>query len=221
MNHQRSRNTAFTLIELLVVIAIIAVLAAFVTSAMSSSSQKAKATKCLNFIRQLGAAAIQYAGDHEGALPVTSHQRRLGEQSWTLSLQEYAGGTITFRCPADEDKRRVFTYMVNDFLTPTPAGAPDLDFSKLARLESPRSTLLFAEAAKEYTNADHFHFSEYRGTQVPPGALEGQIAVKRHTGSANYLFADAHVETLSWETVQERLREPGSRFIDPTAETNQ
>jgi len=218
MNSQQSRRSAFTLIEMLVVIAIIAILAGFLLTAMSSSSQKAKTTKCVSFLRQIGTACIQYAGENDGMLPVTSHQRRSGQQSWTLALQKYTAGTITFRCPADEDKARVYTYLLNDFLTPSPAGAPDLDFSRLSRLESPGQTLMFAEASKEYANADHFHFSELRGQQVPPGTLEGQIAVKRHLGSANYLFADAHVETLSWEQAQARLREPGSRLIDPTAE---
>jgi prepilin-type N-terminal cleavage/methylation domain-containing protein/prepilin-type processing-associated H-X9-DG protein len=215
----RPANAAFTLIELLVVIAIIAILAGVLLSSLSSSAKKAKAVKCLGFIRQIGIATIQYAGDNDGMLPVTSHQRKLGIKSWTLTLQQYAGGTITFRCPADEHTTRPYTYTVNDFLTPNPAGAPDLDFSRLTRIDSPRATLLFAEATKDYANTDHFHFSEYQGQQVPPAVFAEQVAATRHGGNANYVFADAHVETLSWEQVQDRLRTPGDRFVDPTATT--
>jgi prepilin-type processing-associated H-X9-DG protein/prepilin-type N-terminal cleavage/methylation domain-containing protein len=218
MKPHRKPHTAFTLIELLVVVAIIAILAGLLMSAMSSSSQKGKTTKCLNSLRQIGAAAIQYAGEHDGTLPVTTHQRKLGEQSWTLSLQKYAGGTITFRCPADEDATRVYTYVVNDFMTPNPAGAATLDYSRLTRLESPRATLLFGEATKTYTNTDHFHFADYYGQTIPPEFFKNQVAVERHGGSANYLFADAHVETLSWEQAQVLLRTPGSRFVDPSVE---
>ncbi len=200
------------------VISIIAVLAGLLLSVMSSSSQKSKTVKCFNFMRQIGAACLQYAGEHDGSLPVTSHQRSQGEQSWTISLQKYAGGTVTFRCPADEDKTRQYTYVVNDFMTPNPAGAANLDFSKLTRVETPRATILFAEAAKEYANSDHFHFTDYYGQAISPEVFKGQVAVQRHDGSANYLFVDGHVETLKWEDVQARLRETGSRFVDPSAE---
>lgn len=214
----QNRSSAFTLIELLVVIAIIATLAAVLLPVMGRVQDEARSNKCLSQLRQLGMAARLFANDHDMSLPVTVHQRRAGGKSWTLSLQEYAGGKIIFRCPCDEDKARQFTYVINDFLTPNPAGAADLDFSKISRLERPAETFLFAEASKDYANADHFHFADYGGQIIPPEVFAGQVAVKRHGGSAHYVFADAHVETLSWEKAQERLRTPGSRFVDPTAE---
>ncbi len=219
MNITRPERTAFTLVELLVVIAIIAVLAALIMPMMSRVTQQARTRKCANFMRELGIAAIRYAGDHDMTLPVTSHQRRKGGKSWTLTLQEYAEGKVTFRCPCDEDTERAYSYVINDFLTPNPSGAPDIDFSRLLRLEKQSETLLFAEASPEYKNTDHFHFTTYRGMPIPPSELQGQVAVERHLGSANYLFADAHVETLSWKQAQVLLRQPGSRFIDPTAES--
>ena len=212
------KNHAFTLIELLVVIAIIAILAALIYPAADRVRSQSKTVKCLNNLRQIGQATILYAGEHDHTLPVTSHQRRQGGQSWTLTLQSYAGGTITFRCPADENGERSYTYVINDFLTPNPAGATDLDYSKLNRLESRTATFLFAEASDTYANSDHFHFAEYRGRTIPPEFFTGQIAVKRHDGAANYVFTDGHIETLRWETVQTRLKTPGDRFVDPTAE---
>lgn len=213
--HRPSRG--FTLLELLVVIAIIAVLAALLFPYLSRMSSRGLTAKCTNYMQQLGHAVMHYAADNEMTLPVTTHQRRAGGKSWSITLQPYAEGTLCFRCPCDEDTERVYSYIINDFLTPNPAGAPDLDYSKLARLENRRDVVLFTETATEYKNADHLHLTNYQGNIIPPEALEQQIAVRRHQGAANYLFADGHVETLSWEQVLKNTREPGNRFFDPTA----
>ncbi len=214
----KNRSYAFTLVELLVVIAIIAVLAGLLYPVLSLITAQGSSTKCASFLRDLGIAARLYASENDMTLPVTVHQRRRGGRSWSVTLQQYAGGKVAFRCPADENTTRGYTYAMNDFLTPNPAGAPDLDFSRLSRLERPRETLLFGEAAKNYTNSDHFHFSEYHGQIMPPEVFAGQVAVKRHGGNANYLFADGHLETLSWKQVKTLLSTEGNRFVDPTAE---
>ncbi len=210
------RPSAFTLIELLVVIAIIATLAAVLLPVASRVQDEARATKCLSQLRQLGTAARLFANDNDMTLPVTSHQRAQGGKSWTLTLQDYSGGKIIFRCPSDENKTRTYTYVINDFLTPNPAGATDLDYSRISRLEHPAQTFLFGEASQSYTGSDHFHFADYRGQEISGVVFADQVAAQRHGGSANYVFADCHVEKLTWEQLIKRLGDPLSRFVDPT-----
>ncbi len=65
----KSRSSGFTLIELLVVIAIIAILAAILFPVFAQAKDAAKKTQCISNTKQLGIAAIMYAGDADDVLP--------------------------------------------------------------------------------------------------------------------------------------------------------
>ena len=186
--------------------ALIATLAALVFPIHQRALARGRAAECAGALRQLGTAALAYAADHDLKLPGDSHS---GNASWSVALKSYAGGNGVFTCPADE-RRRPYTYLINDFLTPSPAGAPSLDFSRLPSLERPGETVLFAEASAAYTGSNHFHFSDYAGYELPAEVFEAQVAVARHAGSANYLFADGSLRALSQGMARERLARPAS-----------
>ncbi|MEM6313323.1 MAG: prepilin-type N-terminal cleavage/methylation domain-containing protein [Planctomycetota bacterium] len=61
---------AFTLVELLVVIAIIALLLALLLPSLAGARSSAKAVNCLSNLRQMATAALIYANENAGLLPV-------------------------------------------------------------------------------------------------------------------------------------------------------
>lgn len=66
---RRRPGAAFTLVELLVVVAVIAVLAGLLLPGVLRARANALRTKDLSNLRQVGAALLTYAGDHDGQLP--------------------------------------------------------------------------------------------------------------------------------------------------------
>ena len=70
--HVTSSKTHFTLIELLVVVAIIAILAGMLLPVLGKAREKGRRTVCAGNLKQLGLAALIYAGDNDGYFPVNT-----------------------------------------------------------------------------------------------------------------------------------------------------
>ena len=209
MKRTFTKQPAFTLVELLTVVTIVAVLTSLGLAATRGVTEKTRATRCLNDLRQVGIALQLYVGDNGGRFPNTSHQGVAA--SWTNTLADFLKTNFLGRCCAVLKHRSKLTYAWNDSL------ADAQGYGVMASsVRAPSRTMAVTELATNLTG-EHFHFAGKRGgaSRITPNQFRAEVNVTCHGSSANYVFADGHVENLRWTEVQSRLTQPDSSFLVP------
>lgn len=117
MSYRRSRTRlAFSLIELLVVIAIIVVLIAILLPTIAAARRSAIRMSCASNMRQVGAAFLAYAGQHNGAWPAPA-------LAWNSYFDE---DWVHWQPGRDVRNSSIMRYIGNDAdVLKCPAGVPD------------------------------------------------------------------------------------------------
>ena len=207
------KKRCFTLIELLIVIAIIAILAALLLPALNKARERARATGCLNNLKQVGSYMMIYAQDSEDCLPPTDNSTRY----WSVALKD--GGYLEYSdlmvCPAAwpfHFENVVFTYGMN--IGPG-YGFDESQFITLKRLQVPfhqqyypkfsastfpllADTIAPGSAAGRPTEPKvqvrNFFYPSYNNGA---GLGRPQGVDLRHGNRANMLFIDGHVSALA------------------------
>ncbi len=173
----------FTLIELLVVIAIISILASMLMPVFSRARAKATATACLSNVKQIGAAAIMYAQDYDGFLPLRPDLP--DRDAWHETLQPYIRNYQIVACP--DQPMYSPGYAMNFWLEGIVSWAVDY----------PAQVVMFGDAT---VPAAWYMYPVIEGLDDPnpdgnPDTF-GSNPAPRHNEGTNFAFVDGHAKWL-------------------------
>jgi prepilin-type N-terminal cleavage/methylation domain-containing protein len=192
----------FTLIEFLVVVAAIGILVAIAVPALSSAFERAKATKDLSNLRQIGAATQMYMNDNNGVFPGSA------TLTWSGQLeqnQKYLSSWRVLESPFDKrttsevgDATTRISYGINANVLPSniPISADKITkpvtFIVFAPAQAAGTTVTFQGAANSAVPGVKL----VAATSTPGGVAVGGTHNSRL--KINALCADWHAETMLW-----------------------
>jgi prepilin-type N-terminal cleavage/methylation domain-containing protein/prepilin-type processing-associated H-X9-DG protein len=196
----------FTFIELLVVIIVIGILFSIGFPVYTGVLERAKITKDMNNLRQVGLATQTYMNDNDGVLPgsiTVSWMSQLHPKyvaSWNVFLSPF-DNPVSPRTTVEDNTNSAVSYGIN----PNIVGIASDKISKATVF------ILFAPAQD---SAAKVNFQGTAGTAAPGVTvlgIGGNKATSNPGGDAiggtqnnrnriNALFADLHAETMEWTT---------------------
>jgi type II secretory pathway pseudopilin PulG len=198
-----NRSPAFTLIELVIVIAIIIILAAIAIPSLNSALERAKVTKDLSNLRQIGLATQLYMNDNSGVFPGSA------TLTWMSQLelnQKYLSAWRVLESPFDKrttsesgDVSTAVSYGINANVLP---GNVAISADKITK---PVTFIVFAPAQASTTtvtflgkaNSAAPGVTVFAQMSTPPGA-NATGGTHNNRTKINALCADWHVETMLW-----------------------
>jgi prepilin-type N-terminal cleavage/methylation domain-containing protein/prepilin-type processing-associated H-X9-DG protein len=220
----RNSPRGFTLIELLVVVAIIAILAAIFLPALTSALDRAKATKDMSNLRQIGIAMQTLLNDNDQLLPVTATWPGISTSTTPVLYPKYIATRKVFQSPFDhrpsaETDTAPVSYSINANMYVKFGTNPSM-----LKVVSPSSTFLMAPTyAGNPGLSTSWTGNTTSAPDLPVGA-PGETTGTHSSGTKiNVLFCDWHTETVIFGpastagTFQDTTSNPlGLKHWDPT-----
>lgn len=195
---------------------------------------RANEVACASNMRQIGAALLIYANDHDGDFPETSHSTGVHfDRAWIFALKPYLAKCDLVRiCPADPRgtarlQANGTSYILNSHIfIPEigPFGEAGASLGNVRRLPYPASTMLAFNVSDQQSPSvlnDHTHSELWPGNwrrvcqDIQPNRhRSGAASTDQTNGSANYLFADGHMQSIAAAEIR-RLTDLGFAFAKP------
>ena len=200
-------SRAFTLIELLVVIAVIAILATIAYPVYTGVLERAKVTKDMNNLRQLGLATQTYMNDNDGVLPGSIIPAAI----WMSQLNpKYLSTWRVLQSPFDArppselgDATTPISYGINSnvYVNNVAISAGKITkptvFILFAPAQASTATVTFqGTALSAAPGVKVLGIGGNRATSTPGGNATG--GPQNNRTRINALFADLHCETMAW-----------------------
>ncbi|SRR6266566_2032296 len=210
----RNFSRAFTFIELLVVMVVIGILFSIAYPVYTGVLERAKVTKDMNNLRQIGVATQTYMNENDGALPGSA------TVTWMSQLHpKYLSSWNVFQSPFDirgaselGDATTPVSYGINgNNVVGTSADKitkPTI-FVLLAPAEAAGATVTFLGAANSPAPGVTVSGGPSGQATSTPGGTATAGAQNNRT-RINALFADLHCETMLWTTFTQNTANPPS-----------